>query len=88
MKTELSMCYIHMEGELGMACICSLVGGSVSESHQGSRIVDFVSGVPIAWALNPSPNSPRTVPELFPIFGYGSLHLFQSATRWSLSENS
>lgn len=33
-------------------------------------------------------NSFITVPELCPVIGYGSLHLFQSTAGWSLSEHS
>jgi hypothetical protein len=44
MKVQLHMCYICAEG-LGLAHVCSLVGGSDSESFepQRSRLFDFVS---------------------------------------------
>jgi hypothetical protein len=46
------------------ACVCSLVGGSVSESPQGSGLVDSV-GLPVLFGiLNPSPNSSASFPEL------------------------
>ena len=41
MKTELHSCYICAEG-LGLSHECSLVGGSVSESLYGPRLVDSV----------------------------------------------
>jgi hypothetical protein len=46
-------------------------------------------GVPIQFqAFNPSPNSSIRVSELCPMLGWQSLHLFQSAAGWSLSEDS
>jgi hypothetical protein len=37
-EIKLYICYICAR-DLHLACICSLVGGSVSESSQGSRLV-------------------------------------------------
>lgn len=54
----------------------SFLGGSVSESCQGSRLV---SSDPI-----PSLNSSIRVPDLYPMFTYGSLHLFNSAAEWDI----
>jgi hypothetical protein len=41
MKTKLHICYKCGEG-LGPACVCSLVGGSVSERPHESRLEDSV----------------------------------------------
>jgi hypothetical protein len=91
MRIGLHICYICV-GNLGPAHVCSLVGGAVSESPQWSRLVDtqFVfCGVPISTGvLDPSPRNSIRVPELHPMFGCGSLHLFQSAAGWSVSEDS
>jgi hypothetical protein len=60
-----------------------LVGGSVSESSQGSKLVDSL-GLPVEF-LSPSgplilsPNSSIGIPDLYPKFGCGHLQLFQSA---------
>ena len=63
------------------AHISSLASGSVSESCQGSRLVESV-GFPVE-SLFPSPSSilpPASirVPDLHPKLGCGYLHLFQS----------
>jgi hypothetical protein len=83
---------VRVGGNLGPAHVCSLVGGLVSESPQGSRLVDSV-GLPEEFlstfgAPSLSPNSSMRVPKLHPMFGCESLHLFESATEWSLSEDS
>ena len=65
-----------------------LVGGSVSGSPQGSRLVDSV-GLPVEFiSLKFSQSFPQLIPELHPMFSYGSLHLFQSAVGWNFSEDS
>ena len=77
---------------LSPAHIGSVVGGSVSERPQGSRLVDsvgFLLEFLISFrAFSPSSNSSIRVPELSSMFGCGYLHLFQSAAEWSLSEDS
>ena len=40
MRTKLHICYICRGWDLGPDYVYSLVGGSVSESPQGSRLVD------------------------------------------------
>ena len=74
-----ALCYIFAGG-LGPACVCALVGGLVSGSSQGSRLVDTV-GLPMGL---PSPSAPSAlplteVPDLSPMLGYKYLHLSQSA---------
>jgi hypothetical protein len=60
-------------GCLGLAHVCSLVDGSVSESPQGSRLIDSV-GHPVEFlsptprASSPSPNSFTRFPELHLMF--------------------
>jgi len=79
MKTKLDICYTST-GDLGPAPVCSLVGGSMSGSLQGFRLVDYWSsgGVPIASGfLKPFPNSSIRLFEVHLMFGYGSLHLSQ-----------
>jgi hypothetical protein len=51
MTIELDICYICVEG-LGPAHVCSLVGGSVSESPLRYELVDSV-GLPVEF-LSPS----------------------------------
>ena len=41
MKTKLHICYLHVGG-LGLAHTCSLIGGLVSVSPLGPRLVDSV----------------------------------------------
>jgi hypothetical protein len=93
-EDQVHICYMCVGGELGVgsgdlgpACTCCLVGGSVSGSPQGSRLVDCWSscGVPIlSRALNPFSNFSTRHPKLQLMFGCGSLYLFQSAAGWSL----
>ena len=68
-------------------CAIYLVGGSVSGSPQGSRLVDSV-GLPVELypfrALSLSHDSFIRFPKLHLVFGSGSLHLFQSAAGRSL----
>jgi hypothetical protein len=46
-------------------------------------------GVPIPFrAFNLSPNSSKRDPALHPVFDRGYLHLFQSAAKWRVSEDS
>jgi len=49
-------------GSLGLAHVCSLVGGSVSERPQGSRLVDSV-GLPVPFL---SPLGPSILPPTLP----------------------
>ena len=90
MKTKLIICYICVGWGLGL--VCSLVGGSVSGNPQGSELVDSVGLLVEPLSLLGSsilpPNSSTRLPEPGPMFGCGSLHLFQSAAGWSLSEDS
>jgi hypothetical protein len=50
MKTKLHVCYTCVGG-LDPALACSLVGGSVSVSHHGPRLVDSV-GLLVIFTLN------------------------------------
>ena len=65
-----------------LACVCSLVGGSDSESSQGSRFVDsvFLWSSHLFMGLQPSPISSISVPNLC-LFGCGYLLLFLSTGR-------
>jgi hypothetical protein len=88
-ETKLHIYYIYAEG-LGIVHVCSLDGGSVSVSSQRSMIVDFAgllveslsSSVPSILLPTLLQDSPST----HLMFGYGSLHLFQSAAGWRSSE--
>jgi len=83
-----ALCYISTGG-LGLAHLCSLVGGSVSGSSwvQVSRLGWSFCGVAISLrAFSPSPNSSTGISELCPVFVCGYLHLSQSAAGESLSE--
>lgn len=62
-----------------------MVGGSVSGSHQDFRVVDSV-GLPEA-SLS-SLSSSNRVSKPCSMFSFESLHLFQSAARWSFSVGS
>ena len=93
METKLLICYICAKG-LGPACAHSLVGGSVSERLQGSRLVDSVD-LPVESLsfcpfrpLNLSPNSLVRLPELHLMSEYESLYLFALAAWWGLSGDS
>jgi hypothetical protein len=68
MKTKLHICYICV-GRPKTNPVCSLVGGSVSESPQWSRLVDSV-GLPVEF-LSPSgsPVFPVRVPKPHSMFG-------------------
>jgi hypothetical protein len=59
MKTELYICYI-CAGGVGLACV-SLVGGSISESPQVSRLVESI-GLPVEFL---STLSPQSFPQFF-----------------------
>lgn len=72
MENYLHICQI-CAGGLIPARMYSFEGGSVSESSE--RLA------------NHYPKSPIRVPVLHPMFACGYLHLFQSDTRWNLSED-
>lgn len=79
-------------GDLGPVHAPSFLSASISESLQGSRIIDSV-GLPLETlvlyaALSLSPNSTTRLPKLHLVFGYGSFHLFYSAAEFSLSADS
>jgi hypothetical protein len=61
METEFHFYYIHAR-HLCPSCICYLVGGSVSESSQGSRLLDFV-GLPMKFL---SSSRPSILHQTFP----------------------
>jgi hypothetical protein len=68
---------------------CSLVGGSVSVSPEGPRLVDsvgfhVVSSIP--W-LSPSSQVSTRFPKFYLMPDCGFLHLFPSAAGWSLAED-
>jgi hypothetical protein len=84
---------LHMWGNgLDTAHACPLVGGSDSGSPQGCSLVDFVGllveSLSPFRSLSLSPNSSTRLLECCLMFGCGSLHLFKSDAKWSLSENS
>jgi len=54
MKTKLHICYVCVRG-LGPAHAYSLVGGSVSESSHGPRLVGSV-GLPVVSMTPPTPS--------------------------------
>ena len=63
MKTELAACLLYMcHGALFKSCVYSLIGGSVSESFQGSWLVDSV-GLPVEFLFPSGLQSfPLTLP--------------------------
>jgi hypothetical protein len=61
METELHVCYI-CAGGLGPVCACSLIGDSVSENSQESRLLDSV-GLPVEFL---SPLGPAILPSTPP----------------------
>ena len=88
MKTKWHTCYICAEG-LCPAIVCSFIGASLSGSPQESRLVGSIGLLQsLSGSLNTSPNSSARLLELCLMFGCESLHLFQSAAGWSLSEDS
>jgi hypothetical protein len=58
MESELHICHVYAGG-LGLTCVYSLFGDSVSDSSQGLRLVDsvFLSSFYPLNGFNPSPNS-------------------------------
>ena len=70
--------------------VCSFIGGSDSESSKGlGWLILFSYRPPIpTGAHNPFSNSSIRVPKLHPLFDCGYLYLSESATGWSLSEDS
>ena len=61
MKIQLHICYTYA-GVLGPTCVCTLVGGLVSESPQGPRLVDSV----VLSVELPSPLGPSIPPTPLP----------------------
>ena len=87
METEVHIAYICAR-DLRAACECFLVGGSVSESPQESRLIES-AGLPIPFrAFSPSFYSSTRVPKFHPLLVCGCLYLYEAAAGWSLSENS
>jgi hypothetical protein len=71
------LCYICVSGH-GPAHVCSLVGGLVSGSSQGSRLVDTI-GLPMGLPSSSAPSilsSPIGVPDLSPVVGCKCLQSF------------
>jgi hypothetical protein len=60
MKTKLQTCYICVES-LGLSHACSLIGGSVSVSSYGPRLVDSVGLLVVPL----TPLAPEIFPPLF-----------------------
>jgi hypothetical protein len=91
MKTKLHICYLCVGRPRSSPCVCSLVGGLVSESPQRSRLVDSI-GLPVEFLSlrghNPSSCSSIRVTNLHALFGCGFIHLSESAAGWNLSEDS
>jgi hypothetical protein len=73
MKTKLHICY-KCVGSLDPVPVCSLVGGLVSVSSHGPKLVDFVGLVVFLTPLTHSILSPR-LPKLHLMFGSGSLNM-------------
>ena len=72
--------------------VCTLTGGSVSGSSQGSRLLDSV-GLPEETLSPPGCsilpyNSSVRFPKLNLMIANGTLNLFQSVAEWNLSEDS
>jgi hypothetical protein len=95
METGLHLFYICVGVEGGAfypSVECSLVGGSISESFQRSRLVAFLwssCGIPIIFrAFNFSPNSSIRVHDFCPLFCSGYLYIFQPATGWNIWQDS
>jgi hypothetical protein len=65
------------------------VGGSVSLSPYGPRMVDPVSVLDPSGSYSSSSHPPflQDSPKLHLMFGCGSLHLFPSVAGWSLSDD-
>jgi hypothetical protein len=61
MKTDLHICYICVGG-LGPDCISCLVRGSVSESPQGTKLVESI-GLPVEFLTT---SGPPILPETLP----------------------
>ena len=68
--------------------MCSLLGGSLSESLLGSGLVDS-EGLLIDFLFlqRPSILSPTLLKEPCPMLGCGALHIFQSDAGWRRSED-
>jgi hypothetical protein len=85
MRAKLYVCYIYVGG-IGLSHACSLVGGSVSVSPYGPKLVVsvvfffvcVVFGLTcLALSILPSQSSTRFL-KFCLMFGCGSLHLFPS----------
>ena len=83
MPDKVDICYLCTRGH-GLANVCSLAGELVSESSQGSKLVDTV-GLPmvlpslfLGCSFNPSLNSSTGFPNFSQMFGCKYLHLSQS----------
>lgn len=85
LKKELYIWYICVE-VLVPACVCSVIGGSVSESPHWLRL-EFV-GLPIEFLYPPGhsilPSTLTQDSHGMSMFGCGPLNLLQSAAGWSL----
>ena len=60
MKTNLNFCYLCAQG-LSPACVCYLVGGSVSQCPQGYRLVESAR-LPVEFLPSLGPS---ILPQLF-----------------------
>jgi hypothetical protein len=91
MKAKVHIYYVHVCGGLGLACLCSLVGDSDSESPKGpgymTLLIFLWSSYPLQ-VCSPSSYSPLGLSELHLLFNCRCLHLSESAAGWSLSEDS
>ena len=77
MKTKLYIWYMGVGGLPAQAC--SLVGGSVSVSPHGPRLVDSVGFLVAVLDPSSSPKLSLDSSKRHLLFGCGSLHLFPSA---------
>jgi hypothetical protein len=74
-KTKLHICYICV-GVLGQTHVCSLVGGSVSRSPQGSRLFDSVG----LFVECPCPLASSALPRTLPQDSLSNVCLWVSAS--------
>ena len=88
--TEARLARAAVAGGLVSSGICAMVGGSVSESSQGSRLIDS-GGLPVELLSTLGPSfltSSKRVIKVHPMFGCKSQLLFQSPAGKILLEDS
>ena len=86
-RPNLHICYL-CAGGLGPAHECSLVGGSVSESHRGFMVIDFLWSPYSLWGSQLFPQLFHKSPRVLSNLWLWNLASFQSVAGWILSEDS